>query len=128
MKRLAFLMVTISALAAMAWLQSGRADPITGQQVLLAYQVAVPENRLPINFTPMFQPIRSDSCSMEGAFQVAAGGEACGCKANQSCCEAHDRCCPSTHPHHCKSGNCYATATEAQADCGNNYEICGVPQ
>jgi hypothetical protein len=69
----------------------------------------------------------ASTCEAGGLLRLAAGGEACGCAADQACCEAHNRCCPATHPHHCSSGYCYATAAEAQADCGNSYEVCGVP-
>jgi len=59
--------------------------------------------------------------------RLAATGEACGCKADQSCCE--EVCCASTHPHHCaNTHSCYRTLSEAQEACGSAVEVCGVPQ
>lgn len=128
MKRLTLILLMVVALAATTWLQTGLADPGGEQPQLLAYQVATPTIVQHQTMTPIPRHVRSDSCAGDAAYQIAAGGESCGCKASQACCDAHDRCCPATHPHHCTSGNCYATAAEAQQDCGNNYEICGVPQ
>jgi len=42
------------------------------------------------------------------------------------CCVRGGVCCDSRLPHHCQNTRrCYEFFTEAQAACGNDYEICG---
>ena len=58
---------------------------------------------------------------------LAADG--CNCKPPETaCCVSHNRCCKPEFPHHCaETSKCYKYFTDAQAACGNNYELCGGP-
>lgn len=43
-------------------------------------------------------------------------------------CVNHKKCCNPEFPHHCENTHkCYQYFTDAQAACGNSYEICGGP-
>lgn len=89
-----------------------------------------PGGVLSVNFTPWDgAPPALDAAGRRsgGGQQLAAGGESCGCKSDQSCCETV--CCPSAQPHFCAATNkCYQTLTDAQSACGSEVEVCGVPQ
>ena len=55
--------------------------------------------------------------------------DGCNCKPPETeCCVAHRKCCKPEFPHHCQeTRKCYKYFTDAQAACGNNYELCGSP-
>lgn len=62
-----------------------------------------------------------------GTFDCGTGTGCC--EVGFGCCFRDRVCCPGRFPHHCPgSGRCWAFFTDAQRECGNAFEVCGVPR
>lgn len=56
---------------------------------------------------------------------VCGGGY---CDDGESCCDSYNACCPSGMNMYCSGSNtCYSSIADAQADCGDSYDICWSP-